>query len=386
MSDGRPGTRQSTELVTVLEQRATLVATLTNPDLTLVRAAATYILYKRRRLSEASERGYQAVLNDFTAAHPKAKLSEFEPPLGAHLIEDHLTERYGHLEPRTYNKAHAVLSDFFKWHVVRGTLTRDPIAGIERAKTRPVRRQTFTAGQVVQILEANTGARDQIALRLLLFFGIRKGALRRIQLDHFDTEKRTVTILTKGGTIQTLQIVDETVWRLLDEIGEPGNHYLLPKRVTRRRTPPTRKVLRALEAGLASCAALVGEAATDLHCAQELAAVLDSIAVAQARLTVAVRAASTQARVEYDKQIGEHGCHLIWYRWLAKAGIVAEGTTAGRRLHSARHTAIQRVLDVTGNLKAAQQLAGHAHVSTTGDTYTDWSPEQQAETMRKVLA
>jgi hypothetical protein len=81
----------STELARSLEQRLTLVATLANPDLTLVRAAATYILYKRRRLSEASERGYRAILDDFTAAHPKAKLAEFEPPLGAHLVEDYLT-------------------------------------------------------------------------------------------------------------------------------------------------------------------------------------------------------------------------------------------------------------------------------------------------------
>jgi integrase len=55
-------------------------------------------------------------------------------------------------------------------------------------------------------------------------------------------------------------------------------------------------------------------------------------------------------------------------------------------MHGARHTAIQRVLDKTGNLKAAQDLAGHANIATTGDTYTDWSPQQQADTMRQVLA
>lgn len=376
----------STDLVTSLEQRASLAATLANPDLTLVRAAATYILYKRRRLSEASERGYRATLDDFTAHHPNAKLADFEPPNGAHLVEDHLAARYGHLAPRTYNKAHSVLSDFFKWHVVRGTLTRDPIAGIEPAKTRPVRRQTFTAAQVLQILEANTDSRDQIALRLLLFFGIRKGALRRIQLDHFDGEKRTVTITTKGGKIQTLQLVDDTIWQLLDELREPGSNYLLPKRVTRRRVPPTRKHLRELEAALASCSAPLASAAVDVQCARELAAVRDTLDVAAARLTVALQVASTQTRLEHAEPIGEHGAHSWWYRCLAKGGIVAEGTTAGRKMHGARHTAIQRVLDKTGNLKAAQDLAGHANISTTGDTYTDWSPKQQADTMRTVLA
>lgn len=48
--------------------------------------------------------------------------------------------------------------------------------------------------------------------------------------------------------------------------------------------------------------------------------------------------------------------------------------------------AIQRVLDKTGNLKAAQAVAGHATVGTTGDIYTDWSIGQTEQTMRDVLA
>ena len=49
-------------------------------------------------------------------------------------------------------------------------------------------------------------------------------------------------------------------------------------------------------------------------------------------------------------------------------------------MHKARHTAGQRVLDATGNLKAVQKLLGHASIQTTGDIYTDWDIEQLAET------
>jgi hypothetical protein len=52
------------------------------------------------------------------------------------------------------------------------------------------------------------------------------------------------------------------------------------------------------------------------------------------------------------KPIGPHGLHSWWYRRLAAAGIVPEGTTKGEQMHKARHTAGQRVLDATGNLKA----------------------------------
>jgi integrase len=86
-----------------------------------------------------------------------------------------------------------------------------------------------------------------------------------------------------------------------------------------------------------------------------------------------------------DQPMGGHGLHSWWYRCLERAGIVAAGTSSGERMHEARHTAGQRVLDVTGNLKAAQKLLGHASISTTADVYTDWDLDQLAETMREVV-
>ncbi len=54
-------------------------------------------------------------------------------------------------------------------------------------------------------------------------------------------------------------------------------------------------------------------------------------------------------------------------------------------MDKARHTAGQRALDVTGNLKAAQKLLGHSPIQTTGDVYADWDNDQPADTMRAVL-
>ena len=84
--------------------------------------------------------------------------------------------------------------------------------------------------------------------------------------------------------------------------------------------------------------------------------------------------------------MGDHGLHDWWYRCLARADMVPAGTTSGERMHKARHTAGQRVLDKTGNLKAVKKLLGHPSIQTTADTYTDWDIDQLAETMRDVLA
>jgi integrase len=85
-----------------------------------------------------------------------------------------------------------------------------------------------------------------------------------------------------------------------------------------------------------------------------------------------------------DQPMGVHGLHK-WYGCLQRAGIVAEGVTHGRKMHMARHTAGQSVLDRTGNLKAVQKLLGHSSITTTGEIYTDWDIDQLEETMRFVV-
>jgi integrase len=71
-----------------------------------------------------------------------------------------------------------------------------------------------------------------------------------------------------------------------------------------------------------------------------------------------------------DQPMGVHGLHKWWYRCLERAGVVSEGTTRGKKMHMARHTAGQNVLDKTGNLKAVQKLLGHSSITTTAYIYT----------------
>lgn len=382
-SEGRMKT--TTDLTLSLHERAALIAKSTDPNVSIQRAIATYKLAKRKRLTEASQRGYEAILDDFQKMHTGLLLADFDSANGTALVEHHMAERYGNLSERSYNKALTVLTGLFGWYCDRGTISRNPAKPIEKAKERPVHRRVFSEIEVAQILAANQSPRDQIALRLLLFFGIRKGALRGIRFEHFDHERRELTIFTKGKKIQVLQIVDDTIWRLLDELREPGRHYLLPKRVTRKRTPPTRDALNKIAVALEEAGAGIGEASKDAQCAVELASVLDSLMIAQARFGVAVDSASTRVRLELAEPVGEHGLHLLWYRWLARAGVVEKGSTAGRRIHWSRHSAIQRIVDKTGDLGLARDVAGHSSVSVT-EGYTRPSPERQAESMRKVLA
>jgi integrase len=59
-----------------------------------------------------------------------------------------------------------------------------------------------------------------------------------------------------------------------------------------------------------------------------------------------------------------YGIGTNWRRKRAKAGVSA-------RLHDLRHTAGQRTLRATNNLKLVQKLLGHTEITTTAKYYTD---------------
>jgi site-specific recombinase XerC len=304
--------------------------------------AGRYLRAKRKRLTASSYRDYESILDKLARHFVDLELGDFEPPVGTERLEEFLEAQWGARSGRTYNKALSVLRDFFRWQVLRGSLHGDPTLPIERARKAGVYRTTFTPDQRAAILAQNPDLRAAVALRLLLDYGLRKGALQKVQFRHFDHYRKRLTVFTKGEKVREVPIPQEAFWfdleRLIVEAEAQPQHYLLPQRkaIPKRWDPE------------------LGRNRSVMH-------------------------------VFPERPMGAHGLHTWWYACLARAGIVPEGTTSGERMHKARHTAGQRVLDVTGNLKATQKLLGHASISTTADIYTDWNIDQLAETMREVV-
>ena len=297
--------------------------------------AAAYLRIKRKRLTDASHRDYEGVLDKFARHFCDLQLEDFEPPVGTSRLEEFLDHQWGAGAPRTYNKALSILKDFFKHQILRGELRGDPTLAIERARSRAVHRTVFTADQVRGIIANQGELRDRICLRLLLTYALRKGTLQAVRFEHFDHVRKRLTIFSKGAKIRALPIPDPAFWHdlerhILDVEAEP-QHYLLPGRRGRG----------------------------NQH---------------------------APAPADPTRPLSGHGTHDWWYRCLANAGIVAAGTSKGERIHKARHTAGQRVLDHTGNLKAVQVLLGHSSIQTTGDVYADWDLDQLTATLASVLA
>jgi integrase len=84
------------------------------------------------------------------------------------------------------------------------------------------------------------------------------------------------------------------------------------------------------------------------------------------------------------KPLSGPALHRWWYRCLARAGVVDEGTTHGKKMHGARYTSGTKFYLATGDVYATQQLLGHAAAGTTANIYVQGSPADLEEKLRKV--
>lgn len=296
--------------------------------------SGAYLRWKRGVIAPATYRTYESILDKLSRAFPDLEIADFEPPVGTERLEEWMDGQWGGHAPGTYNTCLAIISDFFKWAVLKGKLHGDPTLPMRRRKKGGVHRTVFSEDSRLRILalgpEEGCERRDRLCLRLLLDYGVRKGGLLSVQFRMCDPNRRTVTVFTKGRKVQTVQVVDPAWWddfeKLSFEIGAQPHWFLLWSRHTGRGNRPN-----------------------------------------------------------YDRPYGSRGAHEWWYRCLQRAEVVDVGVTAGERMHKARHTAGQRILDKTGNIKAVQKQLGHASPTTTMETYVDWDDTQLAETLREVL-
>lgn len=293
--------------------------------------AGAYLRAKRKRLTDSSYRDYESCLDKLARHFVDLELEAFEPPIGTERLEEFLDHQWGASQPRTYNKNLSIIRDFFEWAVLRGRLHGDPTTPIERAKARGVYRTTFTPDQRRAIVAEQLELRDRIALRLLLDYGLRKGSLQAVRFQHFDHVRKRLTIFAKGGKVRNVPLPDPAFWHDLErhilDVEAAGSDFLMPRR----------------------------------------------------------RGNGARISLDPSEPMGVHGMHDWWYRCLAQAGVVPEGTTSGEKMHKARHSAGQRLLDNTGNLKAVQQLLGHSSIATTGDIYVGWDEEALAASLMEAM-
>jgi integrase len=247
---------------------------------------AHFIRWFRNEYGATSEtlRDYEAILAKLAIDHADLELADFEPPDGTTRLRDFIDERWGDAAPRTRKKVRAVLMSFFKWAQAEFKLQGNPVVPIRSPRLRDVERELFSADDVVRIVAAQPELRDRVALKLLFLMGLRKGELAAIRYRDFDLGRRRLRVHGKGGKIRHTPIPTEELRQDIAEVSlrrDSVEHLLYPQ----KRGPK-----------------------------------------------------GTVIWENRRKPLSGPALHRWWYRCLARAGVVDEGTTHGKKMHSARYT------------------------------------------------
>lgn len=287
--------------------------------------------------TDTTLRDYEAILAKLALYFADLNLQDFEPPVGTERIREVWDHYWGDKTPRTRAKVLSVLRDFFAWACRERSLHGDPTLPITRPKQRGVQRGTFAVATLEKVIAAQPRRRDRLALRLLFYLGLRKGELQRVQFKHFDTPRRRLIVFGKGGKIRKVPIVDEALWRdleqhILERNPSPDEYLLYPE----RHGPLNQHRHR-------------GEAPYGLLWENR------------------------------TKGMAPTTMQRWWTTCLARAGV------AYQPMHEARHTAITELLRTPGShLKHAQLLAGHASIQTTADIYAHLDDEDLERILREM--
>jgi site-specific recombinase XerC len=320
---------------------------------------ARYYRWKKNEWGATADtmRDYEAILARLALFHADLELTDLSPPVGTERLRECWDHYWSEASPRTRAKVRSVWVDFFDWAVRERGLHGNPARALASPKKRDVQRDPFSQGFVEKIIAEQTYMADRLGCRLILEYALRRAELGRIQISHFDLERKRLVVTGKGGRVRLVPIVSDAFWRDLGvltlEASLTPDSYLLYRR-------DTRKIRMGLE--------------EDWTQADEI---LD--------LGKGVKVAYRQ-RILYDhsEPLEPRSVHTWWYRCLERAGEVAKGVRAGAGMHRGRHTVATKILRETGNIVAAQKLLGHESIETTVRSYAQFDDADLERVLREV--
>lgn len=283
-------------------------------------------LSRVRRLSPATVRAYRADLRDLSATIPAAELADVD----LEALREWLWRATQRGDARsTLARRTAAARGFFAWASEEGLISSDPslrLVAPKRGRTLPRVATAEGVRGMLDDLAGRAGAGDPVAMRdhamLEVLYGsaIRVSELTGLDIDDVDLERATLRVLGKGSKERVVPF------------GVPAR--------------------RAIEAYLTrGRPALTGRAGAQRP---------------GASMFLGTRGARISSRAVYDVVARELG---------AVIGTSSVGP------HALRHSAATHLLDGGADLRAVQEMLGHASLGTT-QIYTHVSSERLAATYK----
>ena len=177
---------------------------------------------------------YEHVLGLFAVEHADLTLADLEPPQGGGVVRAFLDHHWSKSSPATRRQRLAILRSLLTWLVGEGLLSANPAVNIRGPKDKRQERRALPLEDVETLISAQPGLRDQVAIMLLAWLGLRKGELRTLRIGDFNLATGTVTVYGKGGHEDKLPLGFQRLrsaleLHLLEREGNPDEYLLYPK-------------------------------------------------------------------------------------------------------------------------------------------------------------
>lgn len=311
-----------------------------------------------RRLSTATIRAYRSDLVDLVDTLG-------DPPIDQVQV-DHLREWQWRAAQAGRSKATAArrtstLRGFFEWATEQDLVVVDPsvrLASPKRGRTLPTVATIDALDDVLAASAARAADGDAVALRdhalleVLYGSGARVSEVCRLDLDDIDHERRTLRLHGKGDKERVVPF------------GAPAERALQAYLVRGRPVLRARGGDRVMTGGLVG-AGPAREDATD--------APRSSSRSRPAEAVISPRAVFLGAK---GARLGPRAVHTLVSRVVGpRVGAESLGP------HALRHSAATHLLDGGADLRAVQEILGHASLGTT-QIYTHVSSERLREAYR----
>ena len=118
---------------------------------------------------------YEHVLGPFAVEHADLELVDLEPPRGGGVVRAFLDRHWQNKSAATRTQRLAIMRRFLAWLVGEGLLRANPAQNIRASKVKRKAREALSCENMDALIAAQPSLRDQAALKLLAYLGLRKG-------------------------------------------------------------------------------------------------------------------------------------------------------------------------------------------------------------------
>jgi site-specific recombinase XerD len=149
---------------------------------------------------------YEPILGLFAIEHADLTLADLEPPQGGGVVRAFLDAHWSKSSAATRRHRLAIVRAFLTWLVGEGLLGANPATNIKAPKEKRQERRALAHEDVERLIAAQPTLRDQVAIMLLAWMGLRKSELGQLRIGDFNLAAGTVTIHGKGDHEDVLPI------------------------------------------------------------------------------------------------------------------------------------------------------------------------------------